>query len=63
MVFEVCSPIHTQMLEPYIWGNHVGLVLPTGKKGDQKEMLAGSVGFSFYFLFYFPILFPWVDTG
>jgi hypothetical protein len=41
----------------------VGLVLPTGKKGDQKEMLAGSVGFSFYFLFYFPILFPWVDTG
>jgi hypothetical protein len=50
MVFEVCSSTHAQMVEPYIWGSHVGSVLSTGKRGDEKEMFTGRREVSFHLL-------------
>jgi hypothetical protein len=50
MVFEVCSPTHAQMVEPYIWGSHVDPVLPTGKRGNEKEMFTGRREVSFHLL-------------
>jgi hypothetical protein len=47
MVFEVCSPTHGGALH---LGSHVGLVLPTGKRGDEKEMFTGRREVSFHLL-------------